>query len=154
MNKKRICIDFDGVLHSYVSGWQGHENACDPPTPGAMAFLIEMIDRYELVVHSARSQYEMGLQVMWDYLREHLSEHFEAEIWRIWPDGEPRVIKAAADAKAADLVKRIEFVSRKPAAHLYIDDRGWRFDGNNWPTAQEIEAFVPWMERPRVAEPA
>lgn len=33
--QKAICIDFDGVLHSYTSGWQGHGNIKDPPMPGA-----------------------------------------------------------------------------------------------------------------------
>lgn len=40
---KTICIDFDGVLHSYTSGWQGEDVASDPPVPGAIEWLREMI---------------------------------------------------------------------------------------------------------------
>jgi len=34
-----VCLDFDGVIHSYTSGWQGIESADDPPVPGAFDFI-------------------------------------------------------------------------------------------------------------------
>ena len=39
-----ICIDFDGVLHSYTSGWQGMSKASDPPVDGAIEWLKEVLD--------------------------------------------------------------------------------------------------------------
>jgi hypothetical protein len=39
---KTVALDFDGVLHSYVSGWTGVEPT-DPPTPGALDFVRELL---------------------------------------------------------------------------------------------------------------
>src|SRR5215467_12984729 len=43
MHKKTLCMDLDGVLHSYTSGWGGHEVIADPPVPGAMEFLYDAL---------------------------------------------------------------------------------------------------------------
>ena len=34
-----ICVDFDGVIHSYKSGWRGVAVIPDPPVPGAIEWL-------------------------------------------------------------------------------------------------------------------
>jgi hypothetical protein len=34
MRKPILCLDFDGVLHSYTSGWKGAAVIPDPPVPG------------------------------------------------------------------------------------------------------------------------
>lgn len=46
MFKKIIAVDFDGVLHSYISGWKGARNIPDPPTPGAIRWLSIMLEGY------------------------------------------------------------------------------------------------------------
>lgn len=40
MSKPTICVDFDGCLHAYTSGWQGAEVVSDPPVPGAIDWLF------------------------------------------------------------------------------------------------------------------
>jgi hypothetical protein len=44
MAKPILCVDFDGVIHSYSSGWQGADIVNDPPTPGALAWLAKASD--------------------------------------------------------------------------------------------------------------
>ena len=40
MDKGTIVFDFDGVIHSYTSGWKGENVIPDPPVPG----IKEVID--------------------------------------------------------------------------------------------------------------
>ena len=37
MDKKTIVFDFDGVIHSYTSGWQGITAIPDPVVPNIQA---------------------------------------------------------------------------------------------------------------------
>ena len=37
-----IAIDFDGVIHQYSKGFQGLDNAYDPPMPGAISSLQKL----------------------------------------------------------------------------------------------------------------
>ncbi len=37
-----------------------------------------------------------------------------------------------------------EVTAIKPPAIVYIDDRGYHFDGSNWPTEEMIRNFQPW----------
>lgn len=115
-----IAVDVDGVIHSYTSGWQGAEILPDPPVPGAIAWLEEIGNHFDVAVCSTRAATEEGCQAIREYLRRHgLSE------------------------EALDAI-RIE--PGKPPALLYVDDRGWRFTGENFPTVNEIHKARPWWQ--------
>lgn len=125
--KKTLVVDFDGVLHSYVSGWKGPTAIPDPPVPGALRFLVEAVQRFEVAVLSSRSREAGGIEAMKAWLSEH---------------GLP-----------AEVLGRLRFPRTKPPAHVYLDDRGWRFEGT-FPTLEAIDAFEPWHKRdPHEAEP-
>ena len=50
-----IAIDFDGVIHQYSRGFQGLNNAYDPPMPGAIPSLQKLMDAgYRLIIVSSR----------------------------------------------------------------------------------------------------
>lgn len=133
MRRKTLCLDFDGVVHSYTSPWVDALTIPDPPVPGAIDWLVRA-DRYFLVaIFSSRSKVPGGIEAMQRWLIRHMreghppgvnSERFVLETLR-WPDN-------------------------KPAASLYIDDRGLRFDGD-W-SSPELEPerlleFRTWSGR-------
>ena len=118
-HRRTIAVDFDGVLHSYTSPWTKPWEVHDGPTPGAVEFVTHALERFDVVVFSARAGDDRGRKAIYEWLAKHLAP--------------------------ADSV-RIFVTSTKPQAHVYLDDRGWRFEGT-FPTLEEIEAFVPWNRR-------
>ena len=132
-----LCIDFDGVLHSYSSGWKGPRNIPDPPVPGAIDWLrflltdaecrCSMAPRFkdfDVCVYSARSRYIGGRRAM----KRWLGRQFE---------------EAGYYSK---LVELIRFPLMKPPAFLQIDDRAMTFTGV-FPTVEEMKAFRPWNKQ-------
>ena len=46
--KPTLCFDFDGVIHSYTSGWKGAEVIPDPPVEGIKEALTELQRDYKI----------------------------------------------------------------------------------------------------------
>lgn len=111
---KTVVFDFDGVIHSYKSGWQGPENTPDPPVEGIKE-AIEQIRAagYEVIVVSARCADPSGDAAVLKYLEEN----------EIYVDG---------------------VMAEKPPAIVYIDDRAICFDGKAAGLLKQIETFTPW----------
>lgn len=132
-----LCLDFDGVLHSHVSGWKGPRCIPDPPVPGAMRWLRSLLSEPECVcsmapryldfdvqIYSSRSRYLGGRWAMKRWLRRQFDEI-----------GEP-----------PQCVELIKFPLFKPPAMLTIDDRAFQF-GGKFPTVEEMKAFRPWNKQ-------
>ena len=113
---KTVVFDFDGVIHSYTSGWQGMDVANDPPVTGIREAITEVKKAgYKVVVVSSRCSTPLGLETVKDYLDEHgISVH--------------------------------EVVAHKPPAVVYIDDRAICFDGNAKSLINKIQKFKPWYK--------
>lgn len=123
--KPILCIDFDGVLHSYVSGWQGADVCPDPPVPGAMEFLQRAVEKFRVAIFSSRSNQHMGIQAMC--------------LWTM-----SQLMKSGMEQDEADHVfKLLEWPKEKPPALVTIDDRAVTFTGT-WPSLDELAAFKPW----------
>lgn len=133
MGNPIICADFDGVIHSYSSGWQGVSVISDPPVPGAIEWLIEHLPVPDAIcamappykgpvvqIYSSRSKSFWGRRAMRKWLVKH---------------GLPR-----------EYLEVLKFPVKKPAAFLTIDDRAICFDGN-FPTTEEMMSFKPWNKR-------
>lgn len=129
-----ICVDFDGVIHSYTSGWKGVAVILDPPVPGAIEWLQKHLDlpdalglgvRHEgptVQIYSSRSKSWRGRRAMKKWLIHHgLPKEYISD----------RILK---------------FPKKKPAAYLTIDERAICFDGT-FPTADEMLAFKPWNKK-------
>lgn len=120
-SSKTILVDFDGVLHSYKSGWQGPDVINDPPVEGAIEFLKTVIDfGYNVCIYSSRSSQVGGIIAMQGWLTLH--------------------------GLKLGYREKLSFPIEKPPAHLTIDDRAICFEGQ-WPTVELIDDFVPWNKR-------
>jgi hypothetical protein len=130
MTKPILCLDFDGVIHSYTSGWKGADVIPDPPVPGALAFIAHAMEYFRVAIFSSRSNQPGGLAAMrqwlgyWSVDPEHgMDGDFDHGAW-----GE------------------IDWPTEKPPAFLTIDDRAITFDGT-WPDVKALLAFKPWNKR-------
>ena len=117
--KKIICIDFDGVINSYTSGWKGIDVLPDAPNEGAFIWLKSLIYSKEFlpVIYSSRSKLPMGIEAMKNWFRFH---DFE---------------KALLD--------KLLFPTQKPAAYLTVDDRAFCFNGA-FPSFTVMREFTAW----------
>ncbi len=117
MIAKRICVDFNGVIypdeHTTV---EDIVNGVFPqgPIEGAFDFLIQLVDAdYDVIIFSTLCGKRSRIQGINFWMNEH---------------GLPVHIR-----------KKLGFSNQKPPnTHLYIDDRGWRFEGT-FPSVDEIE---------------
>lgn len=132
MGKPILSIDFDGVLHSYKSGWQGADVCGDPPVDGAMRFLMDASDHFAIAIFSSRSHQPDGRAAMKAWTRKHFLEHWSADRTR-----------------AEDVLAEIDWPVNKPAAFLSIDDRAFMFKGE-WPEAKAMLTFLPWNKLPPI----
>ena len=57
-----ICLDFDGVVHSYVSGWKGATIIPDAPVPMTKRAIELLRMDYEVKIFSSRCGQEGGSQ--------------------------------------------------------------------------------------------
>lgn len=138
MSKPILCLDFDGVIHSYKSGWVQADFIPDPPVPGAFQFIHSALGHFQVVVFSSRSKEQSAIRMMQIWMEYWARRELSNEE----PDyAANAVINAVAWNKDAWPVT-------KPAAFLTIDDRALRFTGM-WPEfdPEELLNFKPWNKR-------
>lgn len=126
--RRAIAVDFDGVLHAYTSAWRidehGHGAIDDPPVLGAIAWLEQMVEHFDVWIFTCR---------MLDPRRSHVEQRI-----RDW---------LLVHGLSPIALARLLFTHEKPHADVYIDDRGFRFEGR-FPTVAELaELRTPWNKR-------
>lgn len=128
--KPTICIDFDGVIHSYEHGWRNGE-IYGTVTLGFFPWVMKMKDRFTLVIYSSRSKDIDMRGAMYRWLQEQLSA------WQY--------VMRSTNEEATIHIDDFTFAHEKPSAFMSIDDRCICFDGD-WSkiTAESIFNFKPW----------
>ena len=117
--KKTVVFDFDGVVHSYTSGWKGTNVIPDPPVDGIEKALKDIHDAgYEVVIVSTRCSSILGRMAIENWLDMYGLTTFVDKVCK-----------------------------EKPPAICYIDDRAICFDGNSSSLLQKIENFKPWYKK-------
>lgn len=98
MSKRRVAIDFDGVIHAYKDGWTGVVPQ-EGPIDGSLDFLNWLRTKdVEIVILSSRARDLDGKNAIEAWLHNHNAPY----------------------DKVTD---------QKVGAVIYIDDRGFRFEG-------------------------
>jgi len=69
--KKRIYIDFDGVLNNY-KGWKGNDELFEPQI-GVMDFLNKLSQNYEIYIFSTRNPLNIADWLIKHDLRQYIS---------------------------------------------------------------------------------
>lgn len=138
MTKPILCVDFDGVIHSYTSGWKGEAIISDPPVKGAIKWLWTATEWFDVQIYSSRSKSEDGRRAMFGKILE----WSEAEFGPGHPMGLVDGLPPQYDRYP------IKFVAEKPAAFLTIDDRAICFEGD-WSEFDPVDLlnFKPWNKR-------
>lgn len=116
---KTIVFDFDGVIHSYKSGWKGETVIPDEPVKGIEDVLEELKEEgYEIVIVSSRCATKIGRLAILEWLEKYNLDYY---------------------------IDRIS--TEKPPAIVYIDDRAIRFDGKTKGLVDKIKNFKSWTQK-------
>lgn len=111
-----VVFDFDGVIHSYKSGWKGAGVIPDPIVPGMTDAIDQLREHgYIVVVVSTRCSTQEGMEAVKTYLMD--------------------------NGIIVD-----DVLAEKPPAVCYIDDRAICFDGHPESLPRLVESFVPWHQ--------
>lgn len=150
-----ICIDFDGVIHSYEKGWQDgviYGNI----TPGFFDWAFHVSTKCDLVIYSSRSKTQAGIDAMRSWLFLHWKKRAEdyciAAIFDEVSANELELfcIDSSDGSPEKGNVLKFTFANEKPKAFLTIDDRAICFQGT-WSdldlSLESILAFKPWNNR-------
>ena len=129
--KPMVAIDFDGVIHSYTSGWQGATNIPDLPVSRYISrsrrrytsidWLTEMIrsGKVTVAIYSTRNAQKGGIGAMRQWLTDNGMER--------------------------NILNKIKFPDKKPPAFITIDDRAITFKGK-FQSVDELLKFRPWYK--------
>ncbi len=124
--KPTLSLDFDGVCHSYTSGWQGADVIPDRPVEGLFEFLYEAQKYFVVNIFSSRSHQKNGIWAMRDWFQMWYSRWVHEY-----------------DYTAHNIFEDLKFPENKPPAMLTLDDRGILFTGI-WPDPETMREFKPW----------
>lgn len=126
-----VAIDFDGVIHKYSKGF-GTGEIYDPPVKGAYEFLKGLVDsNHSIFIFSTRN----SIQIQ-EWMKNQFPDLYFEQVGKrdfFW-----------------NYKKVIGITNRKLPAQIYIDDRGYKFEGSFNGLLEEIQEFKTWGEIERI----
>ncbi|MEM8791034.1 MAG: hypothetical protein AAGE80_05420 [Pseudomonadota bacterium] len=135
--KPILCLDFDGVIHSYTSGWKGADVIPDPPVPGAFQFINAAMPDFDVHIFSSRSNQPGGIEAMQEYMRIGFTSLFQTMYFDA---------VLIVDRVELKVTKSLKWPTEKPPAMVTIDDRAITFTGE-WPEIEDLLSFKPWNKQ-------
>ena len=138
-----IAIDFDGVLHSYVSGWKGVSVIADHPVPGAIGWLIgiAMYSPYDIIIHSCRCREQEGIEAIENWIYDQVKTQLNHSSQYAYEEG----YQEMEDDLVSVCASIVCSAEKSTKAFIFIDDRGWKFNGT-FPSLTELDHFKPWYK--------
>lgn len=128
MERKRLAIDFDGVLCDPNAEFTNIWTITGQPLPGAIEWLKAILEsgQWDIMILTARLAGE-----------PHYRQSVVTQALEQW-----LVLHGLTQHEAEGII----FTGEKHGAHLYIDDHGWRFDGR-YPPVEELAATRAWWKK-------
>lgn len=111
-------MDFDGVLHRMPRAPRRPQDVEGEPIAGALEWVHQVLQEYRVVVFSTRARTARARAAMRRWVRARAGD--------LWSSTEGRTG-----------LEDLSYTDRKVPALLYVDDRGWRFDGR-FPSPAEL----------------
>lgn len=125
-----VCLDFDGVIHSYEKGWQDG-SIYGTLIVGFKEFLCELLQEYSVFICSTRDSkqiYEWIYRIMF-----HNTEAFCS--FEVITD----------DVKFWNKRNVVGITNRKLAAIAYVDDRAVHFNNSLWQSPDKNWQAVKYL---------
>lgn len=127
---KQICLEFDGVIHSYTSGWQGTTVIPDKIVPGSLQFIKVLKEHFQVFIFSQRSTRPGGVGA--------IKRWMENEAWEEFGDG----------LYVGEFSYQLEYPNKRPdiftisTNFLTHTPKCFLFSGN-WPDVDVLLELVP-----------
>lgn len=140
--KQTVVFDFDGVIHSYISGWQGINTIPDPPVPGIAEAIQNIRKHYVVAVVSTRCSTPEGIEAVNSWL-----DKYGIEVDAVLKEKPPAIVyiddrAICFDGCAENLLSKIQMFevwNKKPSVleplkkpHKEIEAYGGRTDAPDW----------------------
>jgi hypothetical protein len=135
VRKPILCLDFDGVIHSYTSGWHGVDIIADPPVDHAFEMIAKYMEDFEVCVVTSRLSRDNLKDV--NPSNVPMAEEQIKGVMHTW---------FRQHGMSEGVLSKLELRGDKPAGFfLLLDDRALQFKGT-FPRPHLLQKFVPWYQ--------
>ena len=129
--KQTVVFDFDGVIHSYISGWQGITTIPDPPVPGIAEAIQNIRKHYVVAVVSTRCSTPEGIEAVNSWL-----DKYGIEVDAVLKEKPPAIVyiddrAICFDGDPSRLLSRIQTFEAWNKKPIVSEQLRKLYEGNN-----------------------